>query len=167
MANFLEQLVAEWYEYEGYFVRRNVLVGPRKNGGYDGELDVVAFNPEINKLVHVEATMDALSWAQREKKYARKFELGKKHIPEIFKGLNIPSIPEQIALLGFGSKQNHDKLGGGDIMLVSGFLEDIFENLKKKHISNKAISEHLPILRAFQFVASHRKEVFGVLNENR
>ena len=26
--NFLEELVAEWYEYQGYFVRRNVLVGP-------------------------------------------------------------------------------------------------------------------------------------------
>ena len=25
--NFLEQLVAEWYEYQGYFVRRNVMVG--------------------------------------------------------------------------------------------------------------------------------------------
>ena len=25
--NYLEQLVAEWYEYQGYFVRRNVLVG--------------------------------------------------------------------------------------------------------------------------------------------
>ncbi|MDB5072672.1 MAG: hypothetical protein JWM87_3783 [Candidatus Eremiobacteraeota bacterium] len=43
--NFLEQLVAEWYEYRGYFVRRNVLVGRRSQGGQDGELDIVAFNP--------------------------------------------------------------------------------------------------------------------------
>jgi hypothetical protein len=27
--NFLEQLVAEWYEYDGYFIRRNVKVGKR------------------------------------------------------------------------------------------------------------------------------------------
>ena len=27
--NFLEQLVTEWYEYRGYFVRRNVPVGKR------------------------------------------------------------------------------------------------------------------------------------------
>lgn len=42
--NHLEQLVAEWYEHSGYFVRRNVLVGLRRNGGYECELDVVAFN---------------------------------------------------------------------------------------------------------------------------
>ena len=29
MVNFLEQMVAEWYEFRGYFVRRNVRVGPR------------------------------------------------------------------------------------------------------------------------------------------
>jgi hypothetical protein len=26
-SNHLEQLVAEWYEYQGYFVRRNIFVG--------------------------------------------------------------------------------------------------------------------------------------------
>jgi hypothetical protein len=26
-ANYLEQLIAEWYEHKGFFVRRNVLVG--------------------------------------------------------------------------------------------------------------------------------------------
>src|SRR5690349_2182454 len=45
MFNFLEQLVAEWYEFQGYFVRRNVRVGPRAGGGHAGELDVVAFHP--------------------------------------------------------------------------------------------------------------------------
>ena len=35
-SNFLEELVAEWYEYKGYFVRRNVRVGPRAKGGYEG-----------------------------------------------------------------------------------------------------------------------------------
>jgi hypothetical protein len=34
----LEQLVAEWYEFQGYFVRRNVRVGRRLKGGHDGEL---------------------------------------------------------------------------------------------------------------------------------
>jgi len=43
--NHLEQLVTEWYEYRGYFVRRNVQVGPRLKGEYECELDVVAFHP--------------------------------------------------------------------------------------------------------------------------
>jgi hypothetical protein len=36
--NFLEQLVAEWYEYQGYFVRCDVYVGKRPTGGYECEL---------------------------------------------------------------------------------------------------------------------------------
>lgn len=31
--NYLESLVAEWLEYRGYFVRRNVKVGKRQKGG--------------------------------------------------------------------------------------------------------------------------------------
>ena len=44
-SNFLEELTAEWYEFNGYFVRRNVNVGKRPEGGYECELDVVAFHP--------------------------------------------------------------------------------------------------------------------------
>lgn len=75
--NHLEQLVAEWYEYRGYFVRRNVQVGPRTKGGYECELDVVAFHPAQNHLVHIEPSMDADSWTKREKRYAKKFSAGR------------------------------------------------------------------------------------------
>ncbi len=84
--NFLEQLVAEWYEYRGFFVRRNVNVGKRTAGGHEGELDVVAFHPVKKLLVQIETSMDAESWAQREQKFKRKFTTGKKHIPMLFSG---------------------------------------------------------------------------------
>ena len=32
--NHLEQLVAEWLQYNGYFVRVSVPVGPRPKGGF-------------------------------------------------------------------------------------------------------------------------------------
>lgn len=48
--NYLEQLISEWYEYQGYFVRRNVLVGKRSDGGWECELDVVAFHPTKKHL---------------------------------------------------------------------------------------------------------------------
>ena len=35
--NYLERLLAEWYEYKGYFVRRNVMVGKRAKGGHECE----------------------------------------------------------------------------------------------------------------------------------
>lgn len=75
MYNHLEQLVSEWYEYQGYFVRRNINVGLRKNkGGYECELDVVAFNPETKHLVHIEPSNDADSWEIRDRRFGLKFE---------------------------------------------------------------------------------------------
>ena len=35
--NYLEELVAEWYEFKGYFVRRSIRVGRRDAGGHAGE----------------------------------------------------------------------------------------------------------------------------------
>ncbi len=64
--NHLEQLVAEWYEFQGYFVRKNINVGKRLRGGYECELDIVAFHPKTKKLVQVETSMDADSWDKRE-----------------------------------------------------------------------------------------------------
>ena len=67
--NFLEQLIAEWYELQGYFLRRNVWVGKRAKGGYECELDIIAFHPGKKHLVQIEPSMDASSWAERERKY--------------------------------------------------------------------------------------------------
>ncbi len=66
--NYLEQLIAEWYEYKGYYVRRNLLVGKRVKGGFECELDVVTFNPKAKHLVHIEPSMDANSWAEPREK---------------------------------------------------------------------------------------------------
>lgn len=71
MPNYLEELTREWYEYQGYFVRQNVNVGKRPQGGYECELDIVAFHPVTKHLIHVEPSMDAASWAIREKRYKR------------------------------------------------------------------------------------------------
>jgi len=68
--NFLEQLVAEWYEYRGYFVRRNIAVGRRTKGGYECELDIVALDPVRRHLVHIEPSMDAESWEKRERSFS-------------------------------------------------------------------------------------------------
>ena len=64
---FREKLVAEWYEYNGYFIRRNVLVGKRQAGGHECELDIVGFHPGTKHLVHIEPSMDASKWEHSEK----------------------------------------------------------------------------------------------------
>lgn len=161
--NYLEELVAEWYEYRGYFVRRNVKVGKRAKGGYEGELDVVAFHPQDRHLVHIEPSMDALSWARRDERFGKKFELGRRHIPGLFRGLNIPEEMEQIALLEFASKKNHVTVGGGKLMLVSELLVEILKELRDQRVASSAIAEDKPILRTLQFVAEHREVAFEAL----
>ena len=161
--NFLEQLIAEWYELQGYFIRKNLLVGRRPKGGYECELDVVAFHPGKGHLIQVEASMDAASWSEREKRFEKKFEAGKKYIPELFKDLGIPQHIDQIAVLVFASKQNRDTLAGGRIMLGNELLEEIFADLQHRSIYSRTIPEQFPILRALQFVAQYRKAVCSIL----
>lgn len=161
--NFLEQLVAEWYEYQGYFVRRNVPVGKRARGGYDSELDVVAFNPTLRHLVHIEPSLDAESWEKRERLFRRKFEAGRRHIPELFDGFELPPDIEQIAILVFASRSNHPTLGGGKVLLISDLMRQIMEELSDKKPNAILVPEHHTILRTLQFVIEYRKKVFDTL----
>lgn len=155
MINFLEQLVAEWYEFRGYFVRRNVRVGPRPKGGHESELDVVAFHPEKNHLVHIEPSMDADSWDQREKRYAKKFEAGRKYIPGLFAGLDLPPDIEQVALLVFGSSSGRTKIGGGKILMIANFMNEIRKEIRTRRVDKAAVPEQYQLLRALQFAANY------------
>lgn len=128
--NFLEQLAAEWYEFNGYFVRRNILVGQLKAGGHECELDVVAFHPENRHLIQVEPSMDADSWAKREKRFRKKFDAGKKHIPSLFLGFDLPEKIEQVALFGFAGKKHREIVGGGRVVVIQELLPEILCKLK-------------------------------------
>ena len=131
ISNHLEELIAEWYEYKGFFVRRNIKVGKRQQGGYECELDIVAFHPELKKIVHIESSLDADSWARREERFQKKFEAGRRYIPQILKGLDLPNEIEQIAVLFFASKAHRKTLAGGKIMLVSDLLIEIVKGFFK------------------------------------
>jgi hypothetical protein len=165
--NFLEELVAEWYEFRGYFVRSNVLVGQRAKGGYECELDVVAFHPGSKHLVHIEPSMDAQSWAKRDERFRKQFAAGRRHIPELFSGLELPEAFDQIALLGFASNKNRSTVGGGKLLLVDELLREILTSLKDRRIASSAVPEDKPILRTLQYVAEHREVVAEVLGSER
>jgi len=165
--NFLEQLAAEWYEWSGYFVRRNVKVGRRTAGGYECELDVVAFHPTQKKLVHIEPSSDAASWAKREEKYTKKFAAGRKYIPKLFDGIEVPKTIEQIALLSFASNKNRKTVGGGRIVTVAEFLVQVLLEVRSRSINHDAIPEQFVILRSYQLLTSNwtndiRKTLFAL-----
>jgi hypothetical protein len=154
MINFLEQLVAEWYEFNGYFVRRNVRVGPREQGGHEGELDVVAFHPGKRHLIHIEPSSDADSWAKREERYRRKFESGRKHIPALFAGLDLPADIEQIAVLIFAAR-SRTQIGGGKIVMIDDLMQEIRSVVGARSVLRAAVPEQYQLLRALQFAAHY------------
>jgi hypothetical protein len=163
--NFLEQLVAEWYEYQGYFVRRNVRVGKLPKGGYECELDVVAFHPQTKHLVHIEPSTDASSWVERERRYKKKFESGRKHIPALFEGmLPEPLDIEQIALLVFSPLRSERDLAQGRTVHVRTLLRDIIARLAKTTMLKGQVPEQFPILRTLQFVSEYRNFLFDSPN---
>jgi hypothetical protein len=157
--NHLEQLISEWYDWKGYIVRRNVKVGKRTKGGYEGELDVVAFHPAKNHLVHVEPSTDTQSWSKREVKFKRKFEAGEKYIPKLFDGFTLPPEIEQYAVLVQGSKANHQTVGGKKFILVGELLQNILKDVRKHGFLSSAVSEQWPILRTLQLVLHCRKSI--------
>jgi hypothetical protein len=163
--NHLEQMIAEWYEYLGYFVKRNVLVGRRPLGGYECELDVVAFHPGTQHLVHIEPSLDADSWTVRERRFQKKFDAGRKYIKDLFDGLPMPEHIEQIAVLVFAVSTRHPTLGGGRVMIADQLIEEIFIALKDKRLESSAIPEQLIILRSFQYVNQYRNAVLKAWNK--
>lgn len=163
--NFLEQLVAEWYEYRGYFVRRNVLVGRLARGGHECELDVVAFHPEKKHLVHVEPSTDANSFEQRDRRFAKKFAAGRKYIPKLFAGLRLPDEIDQYSVVINGNRTARPNIGGRPFKLQRELLIEILRDVKDIRSETNAIPENFPLLRLLQMISKHREAVINVLAE--
>ena len=158
--NHLEQLVGEWYEYSGYFVRRNILVGKRVKGGYDCELDVVAFHPASGHLVQIEPSLDAHSWEKRAARFKKKFAAGRKYIPALFSGVTVPDTIDQIALFVFASNAHVKELAGGRVATAAEFYSDIIRGLRGKKVAKEAVPEQFPLLRTMQYCLEYERQLF-------
>jgi len=155
MMTHLEQLAYEYYDWLGYLVKHNIKVGRLKHGGWEMELDIVAYNPTTNHLVHIEPSVDADSWEERERRFTKKFEAGKKYIlKNIFRWLKSDTVIEQTAIL-ITHPKNRDRLGGGTIISMDEFVKDIQTKIREKGImASNAIPEQYPLLRTIQLVTT-------------
>lgn len=156
MANHLEDLTAEWLEYNGYFVRKSVLVGKLPHGGFEGELDVIGFNPVTRHVIHIECSLDADPWVKREMRFSAKFERGRKYISNAIPGLAQDLTLDQVALLQFGGGER-TALGGGRLLWVPDFIADIMDELARISPNKQAVPSTLPLLRTLQLAAQSRK----------
>ena len=150
--NFLEQLVAEWYEHRGYFVSTNIKIGKRERGGWSGEMDVVAFEPKKKTLVHLETSCDALGWKKRKEVFAKKFKTAKKYYKKEF-GFPIREI-KRIAIAYNKCKSNKiaDNTGNIETLSIQKLGDEIIKEMRKRGgIMRGIVPEKYPLLRAIQF----------------
>lgn len=150
--NFLEQLVAEWYGYSGHFILKNVKFGKLRGGGYEGEMDIVAFNPQKQILCHIEVSSDAVSWEKRKERFKKKFEAAARYYGTTFT-VDFKSV-ERIAIVGWGSSRLREPIDfGKDISVFSipKFIEKVSSGLSRISPMHGAVPEGYPLLRAIQF----------------
>jgi len=151
MANFLEQLAAEYYSHMGYFVRTNVKFGLRKGrGGYEGEIDVLAFRPETSTLLHIETSMDCDSWRERKNRFQKKFKTAESHYKKLFT-FKIQKLIK-IVIVGLGNPKKSVNFGPNIfIQSIPDFIKKITDYLIRYNPKNQAVPENFPLLRAMQF----------------
>ena len=130
----------------------SIPVGPRPLGGFEGELDVVAVHPARHHLLHVECSLDALSDAQRQPRFAAKFERGRKFVPEVLKGFDLPGEIDQVAVLQFASGRVRN-IGGARLVTVRELVVEIRKGLAGTSPASGAVSANLPLLRTLQLAA--------------
>lgn len=149
--NHIEELVYEYYDWRDYLVKKNMNVGKRKAGGYEMELDIVAYNPHIKHLIHVETSLDAYSWEKREERYSKKFALGRKYIfSEIFTWLDEKTVIDE-QIIAITSTEN-GLLNGIRIISVDEYMSMIIKEIAKEGKASKnAIPQQYPLLRTIQF----------------
>jgi len=148
--NFLEQLVAEWYAYKGYFVRTNIKFGKRTRGGYEGEMDVVAFDPKEKILVHLETSSSAEKWEERKEKFQKKFKTSAKHYKSIFR-FEFKEI-RKIAIAGSSKPRKPIDLGNDiDLVSVPEMIAQITKEMEEIDPRKRVIPERYPLLRAIQY----------------
>ena len=147
--NFLEQLAAEWYTCQGYFVKTNMKFGKRTKGGWVGEMDVAAFDPMSRKLIHIETSMDADRWEKRIIRLNRKFDDAQKYYDELF-SFPIRSV-SRLAVVGTALTEPRFIRDDIEVKTCPQFIKEIGAELLQRHPLKQAVPENFPLLRAIQF----------------
>lgn len=150
MSHF-ETLLYEYYDWQGYIVKRNIKVGRRTMGGWEMELDIIAYDPHENKVIHLEPSLDADSWARREERYQKKFQAGRDYIyKEIFTWLPPYTPLEQISILP-AHPADRPTLAGGSLFSVDEYVLKIkLDIIAQGAAYHNAIPEQYPLLRTLQ-----------------
>jgi len=148
----LESLIAEYLDWQGYIVKRNVRVGRLSHGGWEMELDIVGYHPRSGDLVHYEPSLDAQSWQKREARYRKKFEADRRYIysDRLFSWLSPDTPLKQVAIL-VRHPRDRDRIAGGLLISIDELMAEIrTEIVRCGKMARNAVPEQYPLLRTVQ-----------------
>lgn len=146
---WLEQLVQEYYDIQGYWVRTNVNYGPGRRGGYSGDADVLAFEPHNRVLVHLEVSMGAEKWEEKKATVTKKFKKAKDHYEAMCPHPFVRT--EKVAITGWSSSPAPITIPGVDIWTLGQFMHKVVELVTNRFRGSKLPPEQYPLLRAVSF----------------
>ncbi|MCA1617809.1 MAG: hypothetical protein LC795_00540 [Acidobacteria bacterium] len=151
----LESLIAEYLDWQGYVVRRNIKVGRLSHGGWEMELDIVGYHPASNTVIHYEPSIDALSWEKRKARYLKKFQAGRTYIfTEVFSWLPPETPLKQVAVF-ISRPREKNEIAGGILVSIDELMREIRAKvIERGPMCRNAISEQYPLLRTLQMTHS-------------
>ncbi len=155
--NHLESVIAEYYELQEYFVLRNIKISPRDGkGGYDSEIDILAYKPIAEEVIHIETSLDTDSWERRLERINNKFRHAEAYVERRF-GKNVAKNMKHEFVLVYGAitdKNEFLEKKNAQIRLAEDVFKEIVEWVKREHPRNDRalIPEQYPNLRTIQFV---------------
>ena len=152
--NFLEELIAEWYQYRGLLVMRNINLKKSVGGGIAGEIDILAFYPPGLQIIHAETSADSKRWRERIKFFKEKFKWPNELY---YNELRLPQKARRIDKIAIihcsdkprgENKTQFEKETGAKLITFSEFMKNsIIPNISKY---SGTIPETFPLLRAIQ-----------------
>jgi len=150
------------YEFKDYIVKKNTKVDPRAQGGWKGEIDIVAYHPQTENLIHIETSMQVTTWANREIIFTRKFQIGREYIPQIFPWIETTTNIEQWAVIP-AADTNHPTIGGGKVVPAWKLRQQITNDVREiGPWQHNAIPEQFPLLRTIQFTVNWGHEAIKI-----
>jgi len=162
--NFLEELVAQWYEFKGFFIRRNIQFGVGTQGGREGEIDLLAFNPSTKEAIHIETAVPSLSYKEFGESHRKKFEGAEKYYKELLNPNINPNSVKKISIVHTSSIPRKDSIktfesiAGSKLIHLSVLLDEIITELEKQDPKSHIIEESYSLLRMSQILIHHPKK---------
>ena len=150
--DYPKRLAREWYEYQGYFVRRAVRVGLTTDGRHPCELSLVAFHPLLRHVVQIEPYASREPSELHDAYFRTKFDAGKTYLHRLF-GTSPPLHVEQIALVDCRLSPSQETIGGGRVVRLEDLISQILKAIAPLEAGGEPVREQWPLIRTLQLIS--------------